>query len=331
MARTPIYMPKFGMTMTEAYIAEWYVKEGQQVEKGDPLLAIETEKANADIEAPADGFIAEIKYKQDDTAPVGEIIGYVVDAMDEVETTAPVSDLPKKESTPAPSAALELRDNEKPFDGIRKQIADNMRFSLENSAQLTFFRDVDVDALRRFKKTISGVSYNDLLVKALALALKGNTTFCTQLIDNKLVLQEEIGIGLAVAMDHGLTVPVLHNVDRLSLEEIASERVRLVAKAREGKLEFSEMTGAVCTLTNLGTYGIDYFTPILNPPETAILGVGRIVERPWVIDGQVVSRLVLTLSLTVDHQLIDGASAAELMQVFCDLLGSPEELTETTK
>ena len=183
-----------------------------------------------------------------------------------------------------------------------------------------------MDRLVDFKNKSEDISYNDLFIKAAALALQENPQAGWQIVDDQLYRSTEANIGLAVALDDGLIVPVVRNADKLSLKEISVERKRLVNKAREGSLDLKEITDNVCTISNLGNYGIDVFTPILNPPETVIFGIGRIMQRPWVEDGALVVRNVIHLSITFDHQIIDGAVAASFLGTFCILLDDPSKL-----
>ena len=124
----------------------------------------------------------------------------------------------------------------------------------------------------------------------------------------------EINVGIAVALEEGLIVPVVHHADRKTLKEIAAETKDLGLRAREGKLRIEDVEGGTFTITNLGTYGVDAFTPIINPGEAAILGLGRIVERPAVYRGEIARRSMMTLSLTFDHRIVDGAPAAAFLQ-----------------
>jgi pyruvate dehydrogenase E2 component (dihydrolipoyllysine-residue acetyltransferase) len=125
---------------------------------------------------------------------------------------------------------------------------------------------------------------------------------------------------MAVALDEGLIVPVIHEASRKSLRQIAGETRELAERARAGKLTLEHVSGGTFTITNLGTWGVDMFTPILNPGETGILGVGRIVEKPCVYRGEIAKRSMLTLSLTFDHRVIDGAPAASFLQTVVDFL-----------
>ena len=213
-----------------------------------------------------------------------------------------------------------------PLEGLRKKIAQSMIASISRTAQYTLMRDLVINSLVEYKSQLEDISYNDLLIKALGLAVRKHPEIQKQLIDGKIYQLHEINIGIAVSINNGLIVPVIKNVNLLTLPQIAEQRKKLVQKARENQLETDEIINGCCTISNLGTYEIDSFTPILNPPETVIMGIGRIAQRPVVEDGVIVVRHVLNLSLTADHQLLDGADAAVFLQTFCSILQTPEVL-----
>jgi pyruvate dehydrogenase E2 component (dihydrolipoamide acetyltransferase) len=137
-------------------------------------------------------------------------------------------------------------------------------------------------------------------------------------VDGSILVSDEVHMGFAVALADGLIVPVIRDVHRLSLGDIARERVDLAAKAQAGTLTLEEIEGGTFTISNLGAFGADTFTPIINPPQCAILGTGRIVEKPAVVDGEVVVRPTMWLSLTFDHRLVDGAPAANFLQALAE-------------
>jgi len=217
-----------------------------------------------------------------------------------------------------------------PFSGMRESIAEMMAHSLRSMAQLTMTTSVDVTELKRTRKALIGrwdrkISYTDLLVKAVAVALREHPMLGAQLDEQagQIVLPEAINVGVAVALEQGLIVPVLHNADQLSLPEISDKIQDLAERARANELEVDEVSGGVFTLTNLGMYGVDGFTPIINPPEVAILGVGGITDELALIDGQVAARSKMVLSLTIDHRIVDGAPGAAFLQTVGQLLENP--------
>jgi pyruvate dehydrogenase E2 component (dihydrolipoamide acetyltransferase) len=163
-------------------------------------------------------------------------------------------------------------------------------------------------------------------VKASARALGQHPRLNARLDENEIRLLPDIHIGLAVALDDGLVVPVIRNADQKSVAALSRERARLADRARAGQLTADEMSGGTFTVTNLGMYDIDGFTPIVNPPEVAILGVGRIVEKIVVYQGKIAQRAMMTLSLSFDHRLVDGAPAAAFLQNLKQRLENPAGL-----
>jgi pyruvate dehydrogenase E2 component (dihydrolipoamide acetyltransferase) len=163
-----------------------------------------------------------------------------------------------------------------------------------------------------------------LLIQASARALLKHPRMNARLDGNAIVTSSEVNIGLAVSLDDGLIVPVLHDASNKSLRDLATLTKQAGEKARAGKLTLEDISGGTFTITNLGTYGVDAFTPILNSGETGILGVGRIVEKPAIYRGEMTRRAMMTLSLTFDHRVIDGAPAAQFLQTVIDLFNYGE-------
>ncbi len=210
-----------------------------------------------------------------------------------------------------------------PLTGIRSTIAERMAQSWAQVARVTEVMEVDMTeavALRRRKlgewERAYGVrlSLNDFLTFAVSRALREFPDLNARLEGQEIKVLEEIHLGVAVAIPEGLIVPVIRNADQRSLWEIAQESVRLTAKARDRKLTLDDISGGTFTITNLGTYGIEIFTPMVNYPQCAILGVGRVAERPVVVPGRIEARSMVYLSLSFDHRIIDGAPAAVFLQ-----------------
>jgi len=223
---------------------------------------------------------------------------------------------------PAPSG-----DVRTPLRGARKTIAERMHQSLRDSAQITITTEADVTAateLRARLKNEFDVTYTDMLIHAASRALLRHPRVAARLEGAELVAPAEINLGIAVALSEGLIVPVVRAAARKGLREIAIEAKALGEKARTGHLKLEDVTGGTFTITNLGTYGIDGFTPILNPGETGILGVGRIVEKPAIYRGEIARRAMMTLSLTFDHRVVDGAPAAEFLQTVIEFFNYGE-------
>ncbi|MDY7080358.1 MAG: 2-oxo acid dehydrogenase subunit E2, partial [Chloroflexota bacterium] len=215
-----------------------------------------------------------------------------------------------------------------PFVGMRQAIAEQMAFSLQTMAQLTITTKVDVTELKSTREALRTrwdrkISYTDLLVKAVAVTLRDHPLLGSKLEGEEIVMPAEINVGVAVALEDGLIVPVIRHADRMTVPEIGAKIKDLAQRARENALNVDEVTGATFTVTNLGMYGVDAFTPIINPPEVAILGVGRILEELALVNGQVVPRSKITLSLTIDHRIVDGAPGAAFLQTLVQLLEHP--------
>ena len=237
--------------------------------------------------------------------------------------TAPAS--PTVPGMPPPSRVEALQ-------GMRRIIAEKMKRSLADTAQLTFHLDVDMTeavSLRRelSRESDSTISTVDIFLKACATALTQSLLLNASLLDGRIHYFDEVNIGLAVAVEGGLMVPVIRDVAKKDVLHLARERASLVAKAREGELLPDDVAGATFTLTVLGS--VDGFTPILNPGQVAILGVGRVTKRPVVAGDEIVARETATLSLTVDHQVVDGEPAASFLRKLKQILERPGSLATT--
>jgi pyruvate dehydrogenase E2 component (dihydrolipoamide acetyltransferase) len=219
-----------------------------------------------------------------------------------------------------------------PFEGIRKVIADNMHASLQNAAQLTAFTEVDVTEMVRFRELMRDefardasvkISYNDIIVMATARALMRHPIMNATLVGEEILLHDTVSMGIAVALPEGLIVPKLRNAEKKSLLEVAKEVRELAKKAREGTLAVEEVTDGTFTISNVSMLGMDGFTPVLNPPETGILGIGRVIEKPAVFNGEIAIRHMMTLSLTFDHRVVDGAPAMTFLRDLARYLAQP--------
>ncbi len=219
---------------------------------------------------------------------------------------------------------------------MRRTIARNMVASYTTIPQLTNFDDVDVSDLEEMRQQSKGdyaargmkLTQMPFLLKAIAGALKLHpiVNASVDMEAGQIIYKEYINLGVAVDTDRGLTVPVIRNADQLSISQLTTELARLVTKAREGSLSIDEMRGGTFTISNMGAVGGTYSTPIINPPEVAILLVGRSRMVPTVVDDQVKPRLVMPLSLTYDHRVVDGADAARFVNELKSFLAAPGRL-----
>lgn len=308
--------------------------------KANPNIAALDESAEKSSVAPERGVSEE---KSSDTrvkaSPAARRLAEELNVdLAQVAGTGPRGRITKDDVTAAaemPTAVIMSGDTaEIPLIGMRKVIADRMYQSLQTTAQLTIDMEVCMDDAIKLRTALldewqsSGirVTYTDLVVAACVKALQSHTTMNSTFVDGAINLYSAVHIGIAVALEEGLIVPVLHDADRKSLKERASEAASLADRARSGKLTLDDVNGGTFTVTSLGMYGVDTFTPILNSPQTGILGVGRIYEGVRWVEDRATRTQNLRLSLTWDHRVIDGAPAAEFLRDVKNHLESPYRL-----
>lgn len=219
-----------------------------------------------------------------------------------------------------------------PYSGMRRAIAANMYNSLHNTAQLSVFTEVDMTEALRWLDSVRAeytkdesvrVSLNDIVILVTSRALKRFPMMNSNLVGDEILLFDDVNMGVAVALPEGLIVPVLRRADKKDLLTIGREARLLAKKAREGSLSVDEVTEGTFTITNVSMFQVDGFTPILKPPETGILGVGRLRKKPAVVGDQIAIRSMMFLSLSFDHQVVDGAPANEFLQTVARYLENP--------
>lgn len=224
----------------------------------------------------------------------------------------------------------------KGLEGMRKTIASRMMRSVQTTAQVTNQRKVDITKLMKFREEIKEkvdqpfnhgeLSINTLLAKAVIMALKDKPEMNAWYYDDQHIKVDEIHIGIATAIDDGLVVPVVKDAHQMSLSQLGPAIRKVTSEAKSGSLDGSLYSGSTFSITNLGSLEIEYFTPIINTPEVAILGVGALQKELELEDGKVSETLKLPLSLTYDHQIIDGAPAAEFLIKLAEYLQNPYKL-----
>ncbi|SHI14380.1 pyruvate dehydrogenase E2 component (dihydrolipoamide acetyltransferase) [Sporobacter termitidis DSM 10068] len=232
----------------------------------------------------------------------------------------------------APSLAPEASDTVIPYNGIRRAIGVNMLQSWTTIPMVTHQVMADVSALLEYRTMINrgitekseSVSINDLLMKITAAALERHPSINSSLADEGIILHKRVHLGMATALENGLIVPVIHDANRKNLLALSREAKDLAARARNGGLGPDELQGATFTVSNLGGYGsVDLFTPIINPPQAGILGIGRVMDTAVPVSGEIKVRPQVGLSFTYDHRIIDGAVAAEFIRTLMQLLENP--------
>ncbi len=383
----PITIPRLGWNMEEGKFGGWLKNEGDEVQPGDRLFVLESEKAAEEIETldggllhiPADGP------KTGDALVVGTVIGYLVARGESIVVEKSVISNPEhidvtstiysaqpsgakstkgpaisprarrlaselgvdwttihgtgrgerirerdvRAINPTPDPRLRSAEGETiPLTPVRRTIASRMLESQRATAPVTLTTSLDATnlvALRNQFKSTGGIvpSFTDIIVKLSALTLKEHLLLAGQWTDAGIHLPGAIHIGVAVDTPDGLRVPVIRDVPNLGLRDLARQSRDLIERARAGKLTAAEMQGGCFTVSNLGAYDIDAFTPIINYPECAVLGVGRIARRPAVVGDAIVPRDQVTLSLTFDHRIVDGAPAARFLQALAKAIENP--------
>jgi pyruvate dehydrogenase E2 component (dihydrolipoamide acetyltransferase) len=343
--------------MKEGTVGKWYKKEGESVEKGEPIVEVVSEKATYDLEAPSSGILKKVLVQAGVDVPVNAVIGVITAPDEPFSETAAVTETQEtveaegEKRVPASPAAkrlakeygidlstvagsgLEGRIGEDdvqrvieqrsgaapkvkqtiPLSGFKKTTAERLSMSFRTAPHSTIIMETDVTkAAETHQKT--QVSYTTIIVKAAAKALSELPMMNSTLEGDRIKMFEDVNVGVAVATENGLVVPVIHNADKKPLKEIDAAIKELTEKARQSKLTKEDLTGGTFTITNLGMYDVDFFTPIINPPEAAILGIGKIIEKPVAVNAKIEIKPVLMLSLSYDHRIVDGAPAAQFLQ-----------------
>jgi len=225
---------------------------------------------------------------------------------------------------------LTLAD-EIPIQGVRKVIARNMHLSVSTQAQLTLQTDASASGMQNFRKKVNKiidsdevkVSYNAIIVKAVAMALRQHPNINASMDGEVIKVWKQIHIGVAMDLGQGLIVPKIRSADTKSIISIAGELSQLADKAKNKTLLLDDLQNGTFTISNLGAWGVDHFTPIVNYPESAILGLGRIVEKPYVKNSEVIVDPRISLSLTFDHRIIDGAPGAMFLKTLTRMIEEP--------
>ncbi|MFH0868404.1 MAG: dihydrolipoamide acetyltransferase family protein [Candidatus Woesearchaeota archaeon] len=223
-----------------------------------------------------------------------------------------------------------------PLKGIRKITADKMREAVNNAALVTHHDHVDVTELSKVKETEKEkaakknihLTYLPFIIKATIQALKKHPFVASSVEGDEIIIKKYYNIGVAIDTSEGLIVPVIKGADKKSLYDLANEVNNFVEKSKTRKIDLMDLRGGVFTITNIGVIGSTYFTPIVNYPETCILGAGRIEDRPWLINGKIEIRKIMPISFTYDHRVLDGAEAARFMNDLRDLLEKPGNLVD---
>src|SRR6266436_4462119 len=383
---TNIIMPALELAQESGKVVHWLKRPGDAVQKGEPIVEIETDKVTVEIEAPASGVLRDVTARAGDVVPVGKTIALIF-APGEADAAGPAAPVgpaaggvptgavaspppaaPAVKASPAgdgtaarltaasPKARRLAAERGLDVSALRgsgpggavlagdvvaakvpvaegvgtvwRIMAERMTASWTSAPHFYLVREVNVSRLvawlpKARKQTGAHVTYTDLLVKLVAATLAQHPRVNVSWKDGTLERHADINIGLAVALEDGLVVPVLHKAEALGLKEIATRREDLVARAQSGKLRPADIQGGVFTISNLGMYGVDAFSAIVNPPQAAILAVGRIAARVVPVNGEPAVASVMVLTLSCDHRALDGARGAQFLGALADLVEEP--------
>src|SRR5947199_48541 len=321
----PFVLPDLGEGLTEAEIVKVLVQEGDRVQEDAPLLEVETDKATVEIPSPVTGRVAKIHVQPGQTVKVGAVLvtfdeeagrGGAASLGTTLARSAPPADhtTSATQRAPAATAAAATRGS-----GPVAATPATRRLARGGITR----RNVEPARQRGVTLTLTR-----FLLKAAALALREHPQFNASLdpAAGELLLKRYCHLGVAVATDRGLIVPVIRDVDKKPLIELQGELAALAQRVRDGKATLEDLRGGTFTVTNIGALGGTGAVPIINYPEVAILGAARAREEPVVLDGRIVPRVLLPLSLTFDHRVADGADGARFAAAIVRRLERPEQL-----
>ena len=359
--KVEVKIPSVGESITSGVLSIWHKKDGEQVAADELLFTLETDKVSQEVNAPAAGvvstkvaegtevkigqLVAEIDPAATGTAPAVPATPAPAPAATPVAapTPAPVVAAPKSSPAPTPTPVLatpaptssDSRAVRKKMTPLRRKIAAQLVKAQHTAAILTTFNECDMSAVMSLRKALQedfskkhGVKlgFMSFFVKAVIDALQAVPAINSRIDGDDLILNNSYDVGVAVGTEKGLVVPVLRDCEKLSFADIETRLAAYAAKAREGKISLDDLSGGVFTISNGGVYGSLLSTPILNPPQSGILGMHKIQERPVVVNGQIVARPMMYLALSYDHRVVDGKEAVTFLIRVKDCIENPARL-----
>jgi pyruvate/2-oxoglutarate dehydrogenase complex dihydrolipoamide acyltransferase (E2) component len=314
--------PDVGEGTDSGELLEWHVTEGQEVREDDPLAEVETDKARVTIPCPTTGRVLELRANIGDRLPVGEVMAVFEPAVPlQAPLAQPAASAPRGIATPSPPTADQII----PLRGVRRTIARTMTEAWRTIPHIIDFREADATGLLEWHARVRDITITSLLLRIAVEALRGHP-YVNASIDlerEEITLHGDYNIGIATATPDGLIVPVLHGAGAMSVTELGHEVAEVTQAARERRLRPEQLTGGTFTLSNYGSLGGWLGTPIIRPGEVAILGVGRVQERPVARDGQVVVRPIVALAVSGDHRVLDGHTLAAFVSDVVALIEDP--------
>ena len=355
-----VKVPSVGESITSGVLSIWHKKNGDRVGRDELLYTLETDKVSQEVNSPEAGIV-HTKVNEGDEVKIGQVVAEIDTAAAASEaapepkapvaapapepakpTSAPVPVPPpaaKKSPAPEPAApqtvSTDSRAVRKKMTPLRKKIAAQLVKAQHTAAILTTFNECDMSSVMSLRKDLQedfskkhGVKlgFMSFFVKAVVDALQAVPAINSRIDGDDLVLNNAYDIGVAVGTEKGLVVPVLRDCDKLTFADIETRLAAYATKAREGKISLDDLSGGVFTISNGGVYGSLLSTPILNPPQSGILGMHKIQERPVVVNGQIVARPMMYLALSYDHRVVDGKEAVTFLIRVKDCIENPARL-----
>ena len=357
-----VKVPVVGESITSGVISVWHKKDGETVAEGEVLFTLETDKVSTEINAPEAGVL-KTQAAEGDEVKIGQVVALIepgvagqapaaAPATPAKKEAAPASppplppvSPPMAEEKPAPpplpvappksSGANDARTTRKKLSPLRRKIASQLVSAQQTAAILTTFNECDMSVVMNLRKTMqddfvkkNGVKlgFMSFFIKAVVDALKSSPAINSRMDGDELVENHYYDIGVAVGTERGLIVPVVRDCDKKSFAGIESDLAGFAGKAREGKIGLDDLQGGVFTISNGGVYGSLLSTPILNPPQSGILGMHKIQERPIAEKGQVVIRPMMYLALSYDHRVVDGKEAVTFLIRVKDCMENPARM-----
>ena len=349
-----VLVPVLGESVVEATVSKWIKKQGDYVEVDDPIVELETDKVTLEVPASISGILENILVSEGDTVEVGALLGTIIagekqDKKEEVSEEVEVKDVEKEKPI---TNKLEVKSNNQvtensrnednvsleeriPMSRLRQAIARRLKEAQNTAAMLTTYNEVDMSALMEMRKNYqesfekkNGVrlGYMSFFVKASIDALSEFPAVNAEIDGNDIIYKNYYNIGVAVGTSQGLVVPVLKNADKMSFGETEAKIAEFGKRAKEGNLAMSDMAGGTFTISNGGVYGSLMSSPILNPPQSGILGMHKIQKRPVAIGDNIEIRPMMYLALSYDHRIIDGREAVSFLVRIKEIIEDPRRL-----
>ena len=329
-----IKIPSVGESIVSGVLSVWHKQEGETVAAGDALFTLETDKVSTEITAEKAGVL-HILVPQGEEVKIGAVVGTIGEASGEPVAAAPQPEKKTEPIAPPEKKPAIERFTRKKMSPLRRKIAAQLVMAQQTAAILTTFNECDMSAVMELRARLKDdftkergvkLGFMSFFIKATVAALKAVPSINSRIDGEDLILNEYFDIGVAVGTERGLVVPVIRDADRKDFAQLEKDLVVYAQSAREGKLRVEDLQGGVFTISNGGVYGSLLSTPILNPPQSGILGLHKIMERPIAIKGQVVIRPMMNLALSYDHRVVDGKEAVTFLIKVKEAIEDPARL-----